>query len=458
MPGATAPRAVCLPTSRHAAHHSPANLDPLPQADLRLTCSCYYASEYSLRFPRVERIRWDKGALQASDEEELRIRARSRKEQMVQEELRCMLQLGQGARLWSPCKTRKALASEAPRRRGRLALGACPATVKAQSSALSGCCLFILDYLGHDQQHCQKLVRQLGGSIWSVATFEPARVGSSYTHVLAGAPLPAPGVRPKGCEAKNWRLVAGAGCDVLSLGWLASCFAAGRLVEPAAADYLQLSAATLRGHPSWDAFGDDYFRRATVEDVAAALLRMPAAEVLEDRGALEGWLDGRREQAAVLTQQQEAGGSGDAGGSDGGQDEVTVLEGERLLLRRIPALAVGQPGGARRAAELAAEVDAELAALGLLDASALMHGCRVAVLPLLLGVARLQAETQQCRARLVGYAASSLAGLVAVHGGSAAASCAQMPVEPADLLAAVSRQAGGQAAVAALRRRLELAG
>lgn len=29
----------------------------------------------------------------------------------------------------SPCKTRKALASEAPRRRGRLALGACPATV-----------------------------------------------------------------------------------------------------------------------------------------------------------------------------------------------------------------------------------------------------------------------------------------------------------------------------------------
>lgn len=33
---------------------------------------------------------------------------------------------------------------------------------------------------------------------------------------------------------------------MLSLGWLASCFAAGRLVEPAAADYLQLSAATLQ--------------------------------------------------------------------------------------------------------------------------------------------------------------------------------------------------------------------
>lgn len=64
------------------------------------------------------------------------------------------------------------------------------------------------------------------------------------------------------------------------------------------------------------------------------------------------------------------------------------LQGERPLLRRIAALAAGQPGGARRAAELAAEVDAELAALGLLDASALMHGCRVAVLPLLLGAER----------------------------------------------------------------------
>lgn len=34
----------------------------------------------------------------------------------------------------------------------------------------------------------QKLVRQMGGGIWSVGTFEPARVGSSYTHVLAGWP------------------------------------------------------------------------------------------------------------------------------------------------------------------------------------------------------------------------------------------------------------------------------
>lgn len=141
------------------------------------------------------------------------------------------------------------------------------------------------------------------------------------------------------------------------------------------------------------------------------------------------------------------------------------------------------------------------------------------------GVARLEAETQQCQARLVGYAASSLAALVAVHGGSvsssvddrdthllvvqpiaepspaaraavaqlatalaaaaevgqaaveqaakaderlaerraallaaatqAAASCAPQPVKSADLIAAVSRQAGGQAAVAALWRRVD---
>ncbi len=44
--------------SCHASYPNPALLNPLPQADLRLTCSCYYASEYSLRFPRVERIRW----------------------------------------------------------------------------------------------------------------------------------------------------------------------------------------------------------------------------------------------------------------------------------------------------------------------------------------------------------------------------------------------------------------
>lgn len=59
--------------------------------------------------------------------------------------------------------------------------------------------------------HLQKLVGQLGGSIWSVATFEPARVGSSYTHVLAGRfrqqELPArawPWLRGRSCKTGAW--------------------------------------------------------------------------------------------------------------------------------------------------------------------------------------------------------------------------------------------------------------
>ncbi|KAL4440058.1 hypothetical protein ABPG75_003059 [Micractinium tetrahymenae] len=462
------------------------------QADLRLVCSTYYASEYSLRFPRVERIRWDKGALQASDEEDLRSRARSRKERLVQEEFRYVLQHALWETMRTPGKTRKALESEVPRRRGRLALGACQQEVKVQSSVLKGCCLFILNYAGHDRQHFQKLVRQMGGNIWSVPTFEPARVGSSYTHVLAGAPLPAPGFRPRDCEARNWRLAATSGCDVLGLGWLAACFAAGQLVAPAAADYLQVSPATLQEHPSWDPFGDDYFCKATAEDLAAALLRMPAAEALEAGCALQGWLEGQQAQVAALTQQQGADGCEEACCSAGEEGEE-ILEDECLLLRHIARLAAGQAGSARLAAELAAGVDAELAALGLLDASALMHGCRVAVVQvplevagrqrqqqqqqqqqhgaqaeadlqaasgagLLAGVTRLQAEAQQYRARLASYAASSLAGLLASHGGSVSSRvdeatthllAVQSPGEPGPAARAAVAEAAAALAAAA---------
>lgn len=55
--------------------------------------------------------------------------------------------------------------------------------------------------------------------------------------------------------------------------------------------------------------------QATAGDVAATLLRMPAAEALEAGGALKGWLDGQLARVAALTQQH----PGVAASSDCGQ-------------------------------------------------------------------------------------------------------------------------------------------
>ncbi|PRW33324.1 DNA ligase 4 [Chlorella sorokiniana] len=368
------------------------------QADLRLIKSRIYAAEYSLRFPRMERIRepWDKDALGTSTERELRDFVAERKGHLARDDAK---------QLRSPGKAGPRKARQAAKRRPKghklpkAIAGVDVGQVVAESSVLEGCCV------------CELLLK-LGGRPWE--TYSPGC--DRITHVLAGEPG----------KGSGWRAAARAGCDIISLAWLQRCAQAGQRLEPRPSEYLQLSAATLQSRPDWDCWGDSLFEEATAEDVAALLRRLPDAASL-----------------APLLEQQEA------------AQERQRRQGQHLWQRQRQRKRQEQEGKSEQQSSEQQDGESSRSSSsedsGQQAAGGRLAGCSVAFVSLppaqeapavsstaqLTGLAQLQAAAARSHAALGQWTATCCRGL------------------PQALLQAVSDQCGGPAAVVALQRRLQ---
>eukprot|EP00884_Botryococcus_braunii_P020215 jgi/Botrbrau1/6878/Bobra.152_2s0034.1 len=227
------------------------------KADVRLIQSINYATHHSLRFPRVERVRYDKSYMDIQTNEGLWEYIQQNKgaildgkgpleeEDGKREERGGRPRSGKNKTPAKPAAKQAAVV-------GAFRLADTSAVVK-RSDALKGHDFCILNTTPqHQRTQLEKDIVALGGKVWANAVKKDMRVVAARKDFMYDA-----AVRK--------------GHNILSLDWLLECIKGERLVPPQPHHFLHLSKEHLHQLPDVDRFGDLYY-----EDIQPCDVRMIA--------------------------------------------------------------------------------------------------------------------------------------------------------------------------------------
>ena len=251
---------------------SPANSVVLTvKADLRLVRTATFAAEYSLRFPRVTGVRWDKPWHECLSDAEL--------ERRVREDGGIAVAKGEeGAREGddSVSGKRRRVEKKAEKRddgSSRLPAHLAPSDVRhvaARDGALGALDVcFITAGAGAgagaaEAARAAALKLELAGLLQSRGGAHSEARHPGTTHVVA--------TRDARTSVRFEAATRDGGADVLAPEWLRACVAAGRVVEPRPKHRLFLSQTTVdAAEGRMDAFGDTHAEDLDAEDVDALL-------------------------------------------------------------------------------------------------------------------------------------------------------------------------------------------
>ncbi|DBA75732.1 TPA: hypothetical protein ACH3X1_010149 [Trebouxia sp. C0004] len=194
------------------------------QADVRTIISKDFATHHSLRFPRVERIRYDKSPFDVQTDQELWDLVNQNKGVVTGGE-----SLGLAGSQPQPRFKKKAKqASPQGLRKATVVEHLMPAdvsSIKQESSILKACCIHFINYGQHSKQEMEAMVRKLGGTQR----------------------------------------------DVVCLDWLLECQQKQERIPIKPHHYLHLSKKTLLEVPDVCRFGDMYYVDVAACDVQAVL-------------------------------------------------------------------------------------------------------------------------------------------------------------------------------------------
>eukprot|EP00873_Tetraselmis_striata_P028525 jgi/Tetstr1/448789/TSEL_036023.t1 len=265
------------------------------QADLRLIQSKMFASGYSLRFPRIRRIREDKSCREVMTLQELTDMVEENKGNLTANR-------GEYSRKRQP--QRKATAAAAGGVSSVVDAYKAPdvSGVERESDALEGCRIHALDYEAVSKEELAALVKEMGGQMWM--SYAP-----SVTHVVAS-----PGIRNSKQHLRSFQTVQrDPDTDVLSVQWLRDCHAAGRSRVPLKPrHFLHMSGITRSQLANTDRCGDDPTAPVDAVDVAAlmqlvhkyppyeAAQRFACGLGLSSQKAYESWQERHEDQDAVV--------------------------------------------------------------------------------------------------------------------------------------------------------------
>ncbi|PRW39278.1 dynamin-related GTPase isoform A [Chlorella sorokiniana] len=321
------------------------------RADLRTIRSSQFASGYSLRFPRIERIRDDKTASMCNSTADLQAMVEQQVHKQSEEDL-----FEEGApgsdkpkRYKRRAGRRDAERAAKKQKKGHQAVAsrqlADVSHVEVESDLLAGAKIWFANTKGYNAAELQALVKRLGGKT-SISLIP------SVTHILAGQ------------DDKSLDRLKRDDRDVICVAWLLQCEREGRLAPLRPRHYLHMSRASLVNNPDVDTLGDSYLsdvEEGDVEHLLGGTVR---------RGALD--------LAALAASLAE-----DADGFDDEEDEV-LAEARRRL---------GRLGKGDAAAAVAAYLDAQLAGIDEGDPRfSLLRGCTATLLQLGTGRADTAAE------------------------------------------------------------------
>ncbi|KAL4438716.1 hypothetical protein ABPG77_006320 [Micractinium sp. CCAP 211/92] len=307
-------------------------------ADLRTIRSIVFATGYSLRFPRIQCVRYNKDGLSANTTADLQhwVDQESRREhdqaEKALEQLRNPDEGGSKAKR----KRGKRDRGPAPKRQrpttiGHSALGENVVKVEAESEALQGCKVYIANFQGYNKAELQAMVKRLGG-------MPTAMYIGSVTHILAA--------NDKGSEVAKHRQHDR---DVICIQWLLDCAREGRRIAVPPRYYIHRSRASILADPTVDSLGDAFF-----SDVEPADVNILLSRALRPGQASVGELAASLAQPSAL---------------DDTDDEMQAQAG---LVRRPAAWDA-----------LAAYIDAQLASVGGLDRRfSALRSCLVTLLRL----------------------------------------------------------------------------
>ncbi|KAL4853400.1 Dynamin-related protein 5A [Chlorella vulgaris] len=419
--------------------------------DLRCIRSVMYATGYSLRFPKIVRIRDDKSGTMASTTQELQSLVEQQRDRQKMELKES--EVGDDGK-----KRRRKQKRPRDAKRRRLEFSVVPGArladlsdVVVESSILQDCSIVFANYGAYNKKEVEAVVKQLGGKSWLMY-----KQDAGITHILAGT---ASGAKVQG-HIQGDR-------DVISINWLLECKRQGRLVPLRPRHYIHRSGSSLYQDPLVDRMGDPYFLDVDEQDVAALLCRPVRAAMLEPAALAQG-----------LAQ------------SDDDDDDTAA---DQRVARAKMQLS-GHLGPQDAAHALAGYINAQLATVGQQDPRyTCMHSCTVFLLRLdsdsteqqepatVGGQQRLfpgvHSVMQQCTASLARLQQLQAAGVgseVRIMCGRLSATLGQQvthivalvppkdgaasPVDPKALLSAVSKQGGGISAVASLKLGLATGG
>ncbi|PSC67603.1 DNA ligase 4 isoform A [Micractinium conductrix] len=318
------------------------------QADLRYIRSSVFATGYSLRFPRIRQIRHDKDATTVNNVQYLQDWVDSHKQAMEheakkEEERVTATDEEKKASRWG--KRRRHGGEPAPKRAKLQAIGfaqlADVSKVEAESDALQDCYIHFADRgRGYNKAELEAVVKKLGG-VTSANHLD--RGPHATTHILASE---------ENAGAKEVALHISRDRDVLSTRWLLECAAAGDRLPLRPSHYINMSRGSILTNPEVDDLGDSFTEPVDPRDVSILLRRPLRPTQLQQLRALaaevEGWSEDEESMAAM-----------------------------HVHGRLVPT-AAADPDAA-----IAARLDAELAACGVLDTRfALLRGCAATLLRL----------------------------------------------------------------------------
>ncbi|DBA86388.1 TPA: hypothetical protein ACH3X2_005613 [Trebouxia sp. C0005] len=221
------------------------------QADVRTIISKDFATRHSLRFPRVERIRYDKSPFDVQTDQELWDLVNQNKGAVTGGE-----SLGLAGSQPQPRFKKKAKqASPQGVRKATVVEHLMPAdvsSIKQESSTLKACCIHFINYGQHSKQEMEAVVRKLGGTVYQNWTKDVTHLIASNKDFKFGA------------HVKQQR-------DVVCLDWLLECQQKQERIPIKPHHYLHLSKKTLLEVPDVCRFGDMYYVDIAACDVQAVL-------------------------------------------------------------------------------------------------------------------------------------------------------------------------------------------
>ena len=243
------------------------------KADLRLVKTATFASDYSLRFPRVTGVRWDKPWHECLSDAELERRVREDGGIAVRgDPERGTRETAEGDR--GEKKKRKTRDVNARDENARLPAHLAPSDVRrvaARDDALRALDVFFITAGAGagaaEAARAAALKLELAGLLQSRGgTHSEARhAGNTHTSSRRVRRRRASGSKPR-------RATRGGGADVLTPEWLRACVDAGRVVAPRPKHRLFLSQHTVdAAEGRLDVFGDAHVEDVDAEDVLALL-------------------------------------------------------------------------------------------------------------------------------------------------------------------------------------------
>ena len=235
------------------------------EADVRLVASLRCATPFSLRFPRIVRIRDDKKPAQVTAEAQVWQQfIQSRKEkQLKEEDVLHGRRGGRGRGVGMRGKTIHLVGTIAEKQN---ILNA----IVPESNILQGRSFFVLGSSWSDPLsfNIKAEIKRLGGMPWAV--YVPDRV----QYIVAPSTVTPEWVRGSGCGTVPNR-------SILSSSWIRACALAGTMVPLRPRHYLYLSPRDMIQSSSnssrngmavaMDVYGDPFFLNSTAEDVEALL-------------------------------------------------------------------------------------------------------------------------------------------------------------------------------------------